>query len=326
MKTIAFDVMGNDHGVRPAVEATIEFLKYNLDYYFILVGDNSEISKYIKDNERIKIVHVENKIDQDSKSIAMRHVETSMTMAIKLVKDKEADAVLSAGSSAAYLTQLILILKRIEHVKRPAFMPIFPTIKDNKKFLMLDVGANIITTDEMLVQWALMGTIFSRIVLKIEKPTVGLLNIGTEDNKGHDYHRLANQKLIADKRINYQGFFEPRDLLTGNIDVVVADGYGGNLVLKTMEGTVLSLLSLIKMNLNQKLSYKIGALFARKAFLNVKKQLDYRNVGAAWVLGVNGLAMKAHGSSDKQAYLGAFQQLSNALNNDFWNKFKESLI
>ncbi len=324
MKRIAFDVMGNDNGVRPAIEATIEFLHNNLNYYFILVGDADEINKYVKDNERIKIIDVKETIDQNAKSLSSRHVETSMTTAIKLVRDNEADAVLSAGSSAVYLTQLILILKRLNKIKRPAFMPVFPTTKPGKKFVMLDVGANIITTYEMLVQWALMGSIYAEIVLKINQPKVGILNIGVEDNKGHEYHQLAHEQLKVDQKINYIGFVESRDLLKGNFDVVVSDGYGGNLVLKTMEGTVLSILTLIRDNLNQKLKYKIGALLARGAFSNVKRQFDYRNVGAALVLGVNGLAMKAHGSSNKKAYLGAFSQLSNALDNDFWTKIKDA--
>lgn len=325
MKTIAFDVMGNDNGVRPAVEATLEFLHHNLDYYFILVGDAKEINKYVKDNERIKVLDVSKSISQEAKALESRHEKTSMSVAINLVKKNEADAVLSAGSSAAYLTQLILILKRLPNIKRPAFMPVFPTIIPNKKFVMLDVGANVITTAQMLEQWALMGSIFAIEVLNVKNPRVGLLNIGKEDNKGHDYHQEAHKLMLNSSRFDYVGFYEPRDLLKGQIDVMVSDGYGGNLVLKTMEGTVLALLSLIKKQLMSKIKYKLGAFLSKGAFKNTKKQLDYRNVGAAWVLGVDGLAMKAHGSSNKKAYLGAFEQLSQALNNDFWPKFKEAL-
>lgn len=325
MKTIAFDVMGNDNGVRPAVEATLEFLKNNLDYYFILVGDGDEINKYIKDNERIKIMDIKNTIDADSKVLESRKSNNSMGEAIRLVKEGKADAVLSSGNSGAYLMQLILILKRLKNIKRPAFMPVFPTIKQNKKFIMLDVGANVTATDQMLVEWAQMGNIFSNIVLGIESPRVAILNIGTENNKGYESHQSANEKLKAMSNINYVGFFEPRELLNGEVDVIVCDGYGGNLVLKTLEGSVLGLLKLLKENIMSHFRYKLGALLVRGAFNNVKKQIDYRNVGAAWVLGINGLAMKAHGSSKEKEFLGALNQIRDALDQDFWNKFKEAI-
>ncbi len=325
MKTIAFDVMGNDNGVRPAVEATLEFLKNNNNYYFILVGDCEEINKYVKDNERIKILDVKSVIENNFKALESRKNNNSMGEAIKLVKEGKADAVLSSGNSGAYLLQLILILKTLKNVKRPAFMPIFPTIKPNKKFVMLDVGANVVANDQMLVEWAQMGNIFSKIVLGIDNPRVAIVNIGTEKNKGFKSHQIANDLLESNSKINYLGFYEPRNLLNGEIDVAVCDGYGGNLVLKTLEGSILSLLKLIKTNVNSRIRFKLGALLIRGAFKNVKKQLDYRNVGAAWVLGVNGLAMKAHGSSQKQEFLGALNQLRDAINQDFWNKFKESI-
>lgn len=151
MRKIAFDVMGNDNGVKSAIEAAIDFVKKNLDYVFILVGDQNEINKYTLGNERIQIVHVSKTVEATNKALDARNDETSMSVAIKLVADGKADGVISAGNSAMYLTLTTLILKRMSGIKRPAFMPIFPTTTD-RRLLVLDVGANVQTTSEMLVQ------------------------------------------------------------------------------------------------------------------------------------------------------------------------------
>ena len=177
----------------------------------------------------------------------------------------------------------------------------------------------------MLEQWASLGSIFSENVLSVNKPRVGIVNIGTEDKKGNEFQIEANKIFKNRTDINYIGFIEPRDLLYSTVDVAVIDGYGGNLVLKTMEGTILALLKLIKEEMMSKTKYKIGGLFVKGAFQNIKENLDYRNVGAAWVIGLNGLAIKTHGSSDKKSYLGAFSQVSTALEKNAIEKIKKGL-
>lgn len=325
MRTIAFDVMGNDNGVQAGALAAVEFTEKNLDYTFILVGDRAEINKYVKETERIQIIDVKTEVDSESGALAARHGDSSMAVAINLVKDGKADAVISSGDSGAYLSMATLILKRLEGVKRPAFMPVFPTIVKGKRFVMMDTGANLETTPEMLIQWAQLGNVFSKTVLSVKNPVIGLVNIGTEDSKGRELQQLAHKSLKEDKTINYTGFIEPRDLLNASVDVAIVDGYGGNLILKSMEGTVLSLLKLIKEELTSKTTYKMGALLAKGAFSNIKETLDYRNVGAAWVIGLNGLAIKTHGSSDKKAYLGSFKQVHEALEKNALEQFKKSL-
>lgn len=324
MKKIAFDVMGNDNGVRAGVEAALDFVEKNLDYIVILVGDRKKISKITLETERIQIIDVDKTVDVKAGARAARSGDNSMAVAINLVKEGKADAVMSSGDSGIYLSMATLQLKRMDGIKRPAFMPVFPTIINGKKFVMMDVGANLVSTSEMLEQWAYLGASFSTSVLSIKKPRVGIVNIGTEDKKGNDFQVEANEILKAKKDINYIGFVEPRELLNSAVDVAIIDGYGGNLVLKTMEGTVLSLLKLIKKELTSKTKYKIGALISKGAFKNVKENLDYRNVGAAWIIGLNGLAIKAHGGSDRKAYSGAFNQISNALDNNALTKLKKA--
>lgn len=325
MKTIAFDIMGNDNGVQPGVEAVVSFVKKNPGYKFILVGNKKEILKYTNSSEQIEIRHTTKVVDKKAKARAARDGDTSMAVAVDLVKQGKADAVISSGDSGIYLSIATLTLRRLDGIKRPAFMPIFPTIINDKRFVMLDTGANLEVDGEMLEQWAVAGSVFSNKVLKVKKPKVGIVNIGTEDNKGKDFHAEAHQLLKKNKKVNYIGFIEPRELLNGVVDVAVADGYGGNLILKTMEGTVLSLMKVIKKSLLSRVKYKLGALLAKGAFKQVGEQLDYRNVGAAWVIGLNGLAIKAHGGSDTKSFIGAFSQIKIALDNNAQQEFAKAI-
>ena len=325
MKKIVVDVMGNDNGVQASVEASIEFTKINLEYIIILVGDKKEIKKYANESERIQIIDSPNVVNGDIGARAARNGDNSMAHALDLVKQGKANGMVSSGDSGAYLSMATLILKRLNNVKRPAFMPVFPTIIEDKKFVMLDVGANIDSTYDMLYQWAHIGSIFSKNVLHVPRPRVGVINVGTEETKGKYFHQEVHDMLKNDTKINFVGFVEPRELLNGIVDVAVTDGYGGNLILKSMEGSVLSLLTLMKKKLKSKLKYKVGALLAKGAFTEVKNVLDYRNVGAAWIIGLNGLVVKAHGSSDKKAFLGALKQLADAIDSNALSFFEEGI-
>lgn len=325
MKRIAFDVMGNDNGVAAAIEATQEFLSKNNDYEIILVGDEVEIQKYLKNGERVSVVHSPNVSLKNSNLRQTAKEENSMNTSLDLLKKNKVHAVLSSGESGNYLASASLKLKRFESVSRPAFMPMIPQIKDNKFFLLLDAGANTEVKSEFLVQWAKISTIFYTALFNKKTPTVALLNIGTEDYKGFDYHIEANKVLKETKNMNYVGFIEPRNILDSEIDVVVADGYAGNILLKSMEGTILSFSKLLKQKLTSSLLRKIMALFLKPAFKEVKEKFDYRNVGGAWVIGVNGVVLKAHGSSDAKAYLGAINQIKIALNNDVLLKISKAL-
>ncbi|MGL4252363.1 MAG: phosphate acyltransferase PlsX [Metamycoplasmataceae bacterium] len=328
MKRIAFDVMGSDHGPAAAITATMEFIKKYNNYSIVLVGDENIINETLIPTERISVVHNPNVVSKTSSLRNASSEDNSMNTALKLLKEGMVDACMSPGESAKLLASSIFILKRLEGVSRPAFMPIFPTVIRNKKFLMLDVGANLDINAEYLVQWAKLGQAFSKSVLKIESPKVSILNVGTEENKGFEAHGIANKKLIELKEeglMNYVGFVEGRDLLDGNVDVVVTDGYAGNVCLKTMEGSIVNFQKLIKDNLTSNLFRKICALLLKDAFKDVKEHLDYRNVGAAWVIGVEGIVIKCHGSSDYKSYNGALEQVKLALDANALEEYKKVL-
>lgn len=330
MKTIAFDLMGSDGKISESIAAINEFLTKNQDYKIFLVGDKLEIEKYLNpqfiNENKVEILNEtrvakanENNIREISKQT------TSMSVALDLVSDNKASAILSAGDSGTYLGLATLKIKRLNNVSRAAFMPMIPTLKENKFFLLLDAGANLVVKPEYFDQWAIISSTFYKNLFNIDSPTVGLVNIGTEEYKGFDYHTEANLLLKENKNINYKGFIETRDLLKGEIDIVLADGYAGNITLKTMEGTVLNFSKLLKEKLTKKIIRKILSLLLKPAFKEVKERLDYRNIGAAWVIGLNGIVIKSHGSSDKKAYLGALNQIKLAIESDILNKTKKAL-
>lgn len=328
MYRIAFDVNGNDNGVSAAVSASVQFLKDNDDYEIILVGDESSINVELKKIEGIpdslRIVNNPN-LPSDVKNIHKSLREnTSMNTAIDLVVDGKADAVISSGDSGTYLACATFKLKRLQGVSRSAFMPLMPTVV-GRKFLLLDVGANIECKSEYLVEWAKIANVYARTLLNIVNPIVSLINIGTEDYKGLEIVKEASQLLKDNKFINYIGYTEPRYLLDGATDVAVIDGYGGNLVLKSLEGAILSFKNLLKDKIMAKPIRKFGYLFLKGAFKDVAETLDYRNVGAAWLIGLNGLSIKCHGNSDTKAYLGALNQIKLVIKNNVLEAIKKEL-
>ncbi|TCG10612.1 phosphate acyltransferase PlsX [Mycoplasma todarodis] len=326
MTTIAFDVMGNDNGVKPAVVASLRFIKKNPDYKVILVGDKKQIDEVLKEtHERIEILDIPIVADPKRGAMIVRDKTTSMYKAIELVKKGEAQVVLSAGSSAGYIAYATLSLKRLEGVSRPAFMPVFPTNQPGKRFIMMDVGATLEVDGNLLYQWAKIGKVFSEHVMGVKNPKVSIVNVGAEKGKGLPFHNDAYNLMEEDKNINFQGFVEARELLSYATDVAVVDGYAGNMILKSMEGTGLTIGRTLKKEIKKNPIRILGALFARGALKNLKSTLDFRTVGAAWVIGVDGIVIKSHGSSDEKAFAGAFGQIQEAINNDAMNKIREAI-
>ncbi|AIA29660.1 phosphate acyltransferase [Mycoplasmopsis californica] len=326
---IAFDINGNDNGIFAAIQASVEFAQKNPHFNIILIGPQSQIQdliteKYSTFPQNISIIDNPNIASNPDNIRASLHEDTSMNQAIELVKNQQADAVLSSGNSGLYLATSTFKLKRLPNISRAAFMPIIPTII-GRKFLLLDVGANIDSKSDFLVEWAKIANVFAKVILNTQKPNIALINIGTEDSKGTEVVREAHQILKNDKSLNYIGFREPRDILNYVCDVAVIDGYGGNLVLKSLEGAILSFKKLLKEKIMMTPTRKLGFLLAKNAFRDVAETLDYRNVGAAWVIGVNGVAIKSHGSSDSKAYLGALNQIKIALENNILAKVKKAI-
>lgn len=327
MKKIAFDFMGNDNGPDAAVEASIEFANKNKDYKIFLVGNRDRINPelLIKLPNNVEIVDEKNEVD---KNLSIRQAissPNSMNVALQMAKDQKVDGVLSSGDSGLYIASASLILRRIEGISRVAFMPMIPKFEDNKYFLLLDVGANVEVKANYLYEWAKMGSLFYKALFNNPDPKIALLNIGTEDYKGMDFHREAHEFLKNDPKLQYQGFIEPKYIIESNIDVIVSDGYAGNITLKTMEGTMLTFGKLIKQKITKNWFRKIWALMLKPSFKEIKEKFDYRNVGGAWVVGLNGTVLKAHGSSDVKAYLGALQQMKIALDFNILEQIKKEI-
>lgn len=320
MKTIAFDVMGTDNGVGVAVRAGLEFLKSNSGFKIIFVGDQEEINKHINGHvPNMDIKHTTQVIDMTDGALAIRRKkDSSMVQAISMVKNKEADGVISAGSSAAVVATGFVHVGMIPGINRPAFMPNFPS-KSGKGFVCLDVGANLENTPTDLHQFAVMGSVYMEKVRGFTKPRVALVNIGEEKGKGKPLQNEAYELIEKDSSLNFIGFKEPRYAMMDGSDVWVADGYTGNIMLKSLEGGSKAVSDSFKEAFLGGVMKKLLLPFTVWPLLKVKNKWDYRDFGGAMIIGLNGIVVKAHGSSDKRGWLGAFTQVKNAIEADVVN-------
>lgn len=312
MMRIAIDAMGGDH----APQAVLEGVKLVLpelakDVELVLFGDEAALKAGIDGlgitDARVTTVATSEVIGFDEQpTLAIRKKkDSSMVRAIEAVAAGKADCVLSAGSTGALLTGGTLIIKRLKGVKRPALATVLPTM--DGCVLLLDCGANTDCKSDYLVQFALMGSAYMRGVLGIENPRVGLLNNGTEEEKGNELTKETHA-LLKTAPVNFTGNCEARDVLGGEFDVVVCDGFDGNVVLKGTEGTAALMMDLLKKGMMSSLRTKVGALLCKPAFKMLKKKLDYTEYGGAPLLGVNGGVIKAHGSSNAKAFRSAILQ------------------
>lgn len=247
-----------------------------------------------------------------------------MIRAISAVADREADCVVSAGSTGALLSAATLIIRRIPNVKRPALAPVLPTVIGGHTIL-IDGGANTDCKPEYLDQFAIMGSAYMRGVYGIDSPKVGLLNNGTEETKGNEMSKAAHTLLKGNDRITFAGNCEARDALSGDFDVVVCDGFDGNVLLKGLEGAVSAVMSILKEGLMSSLKTKIGAALAKPAFRKLKHTMDYTEHGGAPLLGVNGGVIKAHGSSNAKAFCNALLQAEKLVSSDVCGTIKENI-
>lgn len=312
MMKIVVDAMGSDEAPKSEVCAVLRAVKEMSDVSFILVGDENQMKQYLPEvlPERVEIVHTEERITGvDDAAMAVRQKpNASMSIALKMVKNKEADAIVSAGNTGAYLSGAVLTLGRLKGVMRPALASVLPT-PDGRESVILDLGANSETSETMLYQNALIGTIIAKDFLKIENPSVGLLNNGTEYKKGTPAHKEAYQLMEQDENLNFSGNIEGRDFTTGVVDVLVADGFSGNIALKTFEGTLRYVAKLLKHQLTKttwrKIQAGLGLLIIGPLLKKVVKQYSEEAVGGAILAGVKAPVIKAHGNSQADAYFGA---------------------
>lgn len=308
---IFVDAMGGDLAPQAPVEGTVEALRRNPDLTVTLAGLVPEIEKYLAGADdvrsRITLLDAPEVItNHESPVMGVRKKTKSATvLGMLAVRNKEADGFVSAGSTGAVLAGGMFRLGRIPGVERPALAPMMPNGKGY--FLLIDSGANVDCKPEYLRQFAIMGDIYMRRVQGMKEPRVGLLNIGAESEKGNQLTK-ETYPLLEKAPVHFVGNVEGRDVTNDVADVIVADGFAGNLILKFMEGMAGTLLGIIKKELLSDFRGKLGALIAKPAFKRVKKLMDYTEVGGAPLLGVKGAVVKAHGSSNGHAIACAIRQ------------------
>lgn len=322
MMKIAIDAMGGDNAPKEIVLGAMKAAAEFKDIHITLVGDEKRIREHLAESERIEIIHTEEMIlgtDEPVRAVR-RKKDASMVLAARQVADGNADACISAGNTGALMAAGLFVVGRIDGIERPALSPTLPTI-DGKGFLLLDVGANVDAKPEHLLQYAVMGSIYCEKVRGISNPRVGLLNIGTEEKKGNELAKNAFG-LIKDAGLNFVGNVEARDLLEGAADVVVTDGFTGNMVLKTIEGTALSVFKMMKEAMTSSLKSKLAAAVLKPDLVQLKSKMDYSEYGGAGLFGLNAPVIKAHGSSDSNALYSAVRQTREMVQNNVADTIK----
>jgi phosphate acyltransferase len=309
---IALDAMGGDHGATVVVAGADISLERHPDTEFIMVGSRPTLEPLLAQRPALRsvtrIVHTEVAVRMDDKpSQALRHGrwKSSMWMAIDAVKKADADVAISAGNTGALMAMAKFHLRTMAGIGRPAIAALWPTLRGES--IVLDVGATIGANAGHLVELAVMGSAMARVLFDLERPTVGLLNIGVEEVKGLEEVRQAGLVLRQTKRrdLDYVGFVEGDDIGKGVVDVVVTEGFAGNIALKTAEGTAKQLGEYLRGAMSRTLSARIGYLFARKAFAAIREKMDPRNVNGGVFLGLNGLVIKSHGGADAESFAAA---------------------
>lgn len=327
MITIAIDAMGGDFGPKPIVEGVLEALEV-VKFNAILVGKKEEIVKFLpsKLSENIYFEECSDVIDMsEGATDALKRKDSSIYKAVDLVREKRADAIVSAGHSGATMSLATLRIGRLPGILRPAIATLMPTSTGGRT-LVLDVGANVDSKAEHLVQFAIMGKAYAMDVLNHEYPRVGLLANGEESSKGNDVVKETHKELKELKNFNFIGNVEGNDIFNGKVDVVVCDGFVGNVLLKTSEGVAEAIKTFLKNNIKKSLLATMGSLFMIGAFKSLKKQIDYAEYGGAPLLGINGCAIVSHGKSNPKAIKNAIFQAINFVEsgvNEDIKKFSE---
>ena len=317
---IAVDAMGGDNAPAVVVEGAVE-ASADIGVPIILVGDKARVEAELKKHNTkgadITVRHASEVVTMDDSPIRSIRTkkDSSIRVCFELVRDGEAGAVVSAGNSGAAMAAGVLLLKRLKGVERPALAVSLPTMKDPA--VLLDVGSNVDCKPVNLMQFAVMGTVYARCALGIERPRVGLLSNGEEDAKGTDLTRESSV-LLKKTSLNYIGYVEGRDVYRGDVDVIVTDGFVGNVVLKLSEGLVESVIGMLKKEIMSSISSKIGYFLARAAFKKLKKRIDYAEYGGAVLLGINGICVIGHGRSNakamKNAIIKAYKSIEGEVN------------
>lgn len=314
MITIAIDAMGGDHGPSVTVPAAIEALAKHPSLHLILVGDEAVLKPVLAahqyDSARLSVQHASEQVSMDeSPSQALRtKKDSSMRVSINLVKEDRAKACVSAGNTGALMATARFVLKTLPGIDRPAIVSTFPTIKPNKSMRMLDLGANVDSTAENLMQFAIMGSVLASAMDNIAQPKVCLLNIGEEEIKGNEQVKQTAQLLSNSNKINYAGYIEGDAIFRGDADVIVCDGFVGNVALKTTEGVAKMIASLMKEAFMQNAFTKLVGLLAKPVLKSLRKRIDPDRYNGAIFLGLNGIVVKSHGSTSQRGFVAAIEE------------------
>lgn len=322
---LAIDAMGGDYAPKEIVQGINRAVNAFPDTAFILFGDETQIRKELETSDRVAVIHTDEVISGTDEPVraVRRKKNSSMVRMAQAVKDGEADACISAGNTGALMASGLFVVGRIEGIERPALAPVLPTT-DGHGFIMLDLGANAEAKPEHLLQFAIMGSLYAEKVRGLKNPRVGLLNIGTEEKKGNELTKKAFQ-LLKETDLNFTGNVEARDLLEGAADVVVTDGFTGNMVLKTIEGTAGSLFSMIKKVFMHNLKTKLAAAMIKSELSGLKNIMDYSEYGGSGLMGLNAPVIKAHGSSNANAIYNAVRQAREMVQSDVTGKIKHAI-
>ncbi|MBQ8514549.1 MAG: phosphate acyltransferase PlsX [Ruminococcus sp.] len=323
---IIVDAFGGDHAPLEVIKGGTRAAR-ELGVHITLVGDKERIRKCAQDHEisldGVELLHAPKAFDihEEPTSLLKEHQDSSMAVGMKALSDGKGDAFVSAGSSGALVVGSTFLVKRIKGIKRVALAPVMPTAK--KPFILVDGGANNDCRPEMLVQFAIMGSAYMQKVMGIDKPRVKLLNVGAEETKGRDLE-LETYKLLQEAPVNFCGNIEARELPEGNADVVVADGFTGNVALKLYEGMGKFFANQLKNNIFAGAG-KLAAMMVMGRLKTMTRQLDYKSVGGALMLGASRPVIKAHGSSDALAFFNAIRQAKNCVSGNMIAAISDSV-
>lgn len=311
--TIALDCMGGDRAPQIVIEGADIVASKDQKVRFLFCGNEKKITpivnncRYLKG--RFEIIHTKDLVSSDEKpSIALRKGKnSSMRLAIDAVKENRADCVVSAGNTGALMAMSKIVFRPLDNIDRPAIIGLIPT-KTGKPTVMLDMGANVEADSNILFQFCVMGKAFATAVLKTKKPKIAILNVGSEDVKGHEgVQNIAALLRESELKNNFYGFVEGDDLMTGKVDVIVTDGFTGNIALKAIEGAAKLVASKVKEALNANIFAMIGAIFAGLSIKKHTKSLDPRFSNGAMLIGLNGITVKSHGSTDNIGFANAIE-------------------
>ncbi len=308
--TVSIDAMGGDAGPGIVVSALLKTIQRHTGVQFLLHGDeaqlNALVARHAQLKSRVTVLHAPGRVSMDDKPshVLRRGKDTSMWHAIQSVKQGEAQVAISAGNTGALMAVAMFGLGIVEGISRPAIATIWPTMRGQT--VVLDVGANVGATDEQLVDFAVMGEAFAHVIFGLQRPTVGILNVGAEEQKGNDAVKGAAAILrAANLPMAFHGFVEGDDIAKGTVDVVVTDGFTGNIALKTAEGTARLVGQYLRQSLRRSLFGRIGALVASSALTTLRRKLDPRAVNGGIFLGLNGVVVKSHGGTDAVGFASA---------------------